>query len=90
MNLSALVQAVAVNAGVKEHEAGQVVSAMLQALTMRLKSGHSVKLAGFGSFNVRERAQRPGRNPKTGEPIVITKRKKVVFTPGGQITKGLK
>ena len=90
MNLSSLVQAVAVNAGVKEHEAGKVVRAMLQALAMRLKSGHSVKLAGFGSFNVRERAQRPGRNPKTGESIVIPKRKKVVFTPGGQISKGLK
>ena len=90
MNLSSLVQAVAVNAGVKEYDACRVVGAMLEAITLRLQDGYSVKIAGFGSFSVHERAQRHGRNPKTGESIVIPKRKAVVFRPSPRITKGLK
>ena len=50
-----------------------------------LESGENVKLSGFGNFELRDKSERPGRNPKTGEEIPITARRVVTFRPGQKL-----
>jgi integration host factor subunit alpha len=54
-----------------------------------LARGEGVKLSGFGNFNLRQKNQRPGRNPKTGEEIPITARRVVTFKPGQQLKRSV-
>lgn len=81
-----LVKSVAQKAGIKQKEAESAVDAFVEAITGAVKEGDEVKIPGFGSFVVVERAPRQGKNPQTGEPIEIPARKAVVFRAG----KGLK
>ena len=69
MNKSDLIDAVAGDADVSKAEAARVVDAVIDSITRALKKGDTVTLVGFGTFQVRERAARSGRNPKTGETI---------------------
>ena len=62
--------------------AGRVLDSVLQAITKGLKKDGQVQLIGFGSFNVKKRKKRPGRNPQTGEPITIKASKTVGFKCG--------
>ena len=66
------------------------VSAMLNAIRDSLKRGEKVVITGFGTFSVRKRAERPGRNPKTGERITIVARKAPCFTPGKTLKKAVR
>lgn len=82
MNKNDLVQAVADEANLSKADAGRAVDAMVSAVGNALKQGGSVSLVGFGTFLVRERAARTGRNPRTGEEIKIAAAKNPVFKAG--------
>ena len=73
MNKTELIAAVAEKAHLSKKDAEAAVSAVLDAVTDELVKGGKVQLIGFGSFEVRERAAKQGRNPKTGEAIPATK-----------------
>jgi DNA-binding protein HU-beta len=86
MNKTQLVEAVAQKSGLNKKEAEAAINAMTAAITDALKAGDKVQLVGFGTFEVKERAARDGRNPKTGETIKIEASKSPAFSAG----KGLK
>ncbi len=65
--------------GLNKREAKDMVEAFFEEIRIALESGESVKLSGFGNFQLRDKPQRPGRNPKTGEEIPITARRVVTF-----------
>ncbi len=71
MNKGELVDAIAIKANVTKKEADAVLSAAIEAIVEAVSSGDKVTLVGFGSFEKRDRAQREGRNPKTGETMTI-------------------
>ena len=82
MNKSDLIDAVAGDADVSKAEAARVVDAVIDSITRALKKGDTVTLVGFGTFQVRERAARSGRNPKTGETIKIAASNNPAFKAG--------
>ena len=82
MNKSELINAVAVSAEVSKKEAEAVITAALDAITAALKEGDKVQLVGFSSFEVKKRAARVGRNPKTKETIEIPASVVPVFKAG--------
>ncbi|SAK53485.1 integration host factor subunit alpha [Caballeronia ptereochthonis] len=65
--------------GLNKREAKDMVEAFFEVIRDALESGESVKLSGFGNFQLRDKPQRPGRNPKTGEAIPIAARRVVTF-----------
>ena len=65
--------------GLNKREAKDMVEAFFEEIRMGLESGDVVKLSGFGNFSVRDKASRPGRNPKTGEVVPISARRVVSF-----------
>ena len=65
--------------GLNKREAKEMVDAFFDEIRLALGRGESVKLSGFGNFQLRDKPQRPGRNPKTGEEIAITARRVVTF-----------
>ena len=82
MNKTELIAAVAEKANLSKKDAEAAVSAVLDAVTDELVKGGKVQLIGFGSFEVKERAARVGRNPKTKEEIKIPASKYPVFKAG--------
>ncbi|MBQ7034897.1 MAG: HU family DNA-binding protein [Clostridia bacterium] len=82
MNKAELIAAVAAKAGVSQKDAGIVVSAVLDEIKEALKKGDKVQLVGFGSFEVRAKAARTGKNPRTGETINIPASKAPAFKAG--------
>lgn len=82
MNKNELVAAAAEKTGLSKKDAEAVISAALNAITGALSEGEKVQLIGFGTFEVRNRAEHVGRNPKTNEPITIPASKAPVFKPG--------
>ena len=86
MNKSDLVAAVAEAAGISKSDAASAVDATFDTIADALKDGVDVRLTGFGSFGVADRAAREGRNPRTGEPIKIAASRQAKFKAG----KGLK
>jgi len=82
MNKAELINAVAASAEVSKKDAEAVITATLNAITDALKEGEKVQLVGFGSFEVKKRAERLGRNPKTKESIQIPASKVPVFKAG--------
>ncbi len=71
--------------GLNKREAKEFVDAYFEVIRQALESGENVKLSGFGNFQLREKNQRPGRNPKTGEEIPISARRVVTFRPGQKL-----
>jgi len=65
--------------GLNKREAKDLVDTFFEEIRIALEKGDSVKLSGFGNFQLREKPQRPGRNPKTGEEIPISARRVVTF-----------
>jgi len=65
--------------GLNKREAKDMVEAFFEEVRAALEAGDSVKLSGFGNFELRRKSERPGRNPKTGEEIPITARRVVTF-----------
>lgn len=86
MNKSELIDAVAVSADLQKASATRAVEAVMESITNALKAGDTVSLVGFGTFTVKARPARTGRNPKTGETINIAATK----VPGFKAGKGLK
>ncbi|MCC0016336.1 MAG: HU family DNA-binding protein [Rhodobiaceae bacterium] len=82
MNKQELISKVAETSGMKKNEAANAVEAMIEAIAASLKSGDDVKIAGFGSFQVAERAASVGRNPRTGQPVSIPAAKTPKFKAG--------
>jgi integration host factor subunit alpha len=71
--------------GLNKREAKDMVEMFFEKIRLALEKGEQVKLSGFGNFDLREKKQRPGRNPKTGEEIPITARRVVTFRPGQKL-----
>lgn len=71
--------------GLNKREARELVDSFFEDLRTALASGEQVKLSGFGNFDLRDKNQRPGRNPKTGEEIPISARRVVTFRPGQKL-----
>jgi len=86
MNKGDLIESVANETGLSKADAGRAVDALIGAVTNTLKSGGQVSLVGFGTFSVKARAARMGRNPRTGEAIQI----KASKVPGFKAGKALK
>ena len=82
MNKSELVDSIAAQADIPIAVAGRALDAMIESIGGALKDGDQVALVGFGTFLVKERAARTGRNPQTGEPIQIKAAKVPSFKPG--------
>ena len=82
MNKTQLIEAVALKADIKKKEAEAAVNALTAVVADALKAGDKIQLVGFGTFEVKERAAREGRNPKTGEKITINASKSPAFTAG--------
>lgn len=86
MNKSQLIDKIAVDADISKAAAGRVLDALIASVTESLQAGDEVVLVGFGTFSVRDRAERVGRNPKTGKEITIAAAK----VPGFRAGKSLK
>ena len=71
--------------GLNKREAKELVEMFFEEVRGALESGNQVKLSGFGNFDLRQKNQRPGRNPKTGEEIPISARRVVTFRPGQKL-----
>jgi integration host factor subunit alpha len=71
--------------GLNKREAKDMVEAFFEEIRVRLEQGKDVRLSGFGNFQLRDKPQRPGRNPKTGEEIPISARRVVTFHPGAKL-----
>lgn len=82
MNKTQLVDSIADKTGLSKADAGRALEATLDAITGALKGGDTVSLVGFGTFEVRSRAARTGRNPRTGEEIKIPAVKNPAFKAG--------
>ena len=86
MNKSELINEIAIHSGLTKADAGRALDALVQTIESTLKVGDSIALVGFGTFEVKERAERTGRNPQTGEAITISAARIPSFKAG----KGLK
>lgn len=82
MNKSELINVVAKATAMSRKDAEKAVTAAVDAMVDALKNGEKVQIVGFGGFEVKERAARAARNPRTGEEIQIEASKSVTFKPG--------
>lgn len=71
--------------GLNKREAKELVEQFFEEIRICLENNEQVKLSGFGNFDLRDKRQRPGRNPKTGEAIPISARRVVTFRPGQKL-----
>ena len=71
--------------GLNKREAKEIVELFFEEIRACLEGNEQVKLSGFGNFDLRDKSQRPGRNPKTGEEIPISARRVVTFRPGQKL-----
>ncbi len=71
--------------GLNKKEGRELVDLFFEELISSLAVGEQVKLSGFGNFDIRDKNERPGRNPKTGEKVPITARRVVTFRPGQKL-----
>lgn len=85
-----MVEAIAKKAGVTKAEAARVLDAVVSSVTDALASGEKVTLTGFGTFEVRQRAARMGRNPQTGETIQIAAQRTPAFRAGKTLKDAVK
>lgn len=89
MNKSELIDRIAESADLSKADAGRALDATIEAVTTALKAGDQVALVGFGTFVVKERAARTGRNPQTGKEIAIAAAKAPAFKPGKALKDAL-
>ena len=71
--------------GLNKREVKDIVELFFDEIRTALESGNQVKISGFGNFDLRDKSERPGRNPKTGEEIPISARRVVTFRPGQKL-----
>lgn len=89
MNKGEFIKAVQAQTNQSEAETRRVVDAVLDVLTETMKAGQDVTLIGFGTFEVRERAARTGKNPQTGEQIQIAASRVPAFKPGKALKQAI-
>ena len=77
-----LVEMVQNEIGLNKREAKELIESFFEQIKKSLEEGNDIKLSGFGNFNLRDKAPRPGRNPKTGEEVTISSRRVVTFKSG--------
>jgi len=82
VNKQELIENIAVSADITKAAAGRALDSVIDSITQSLKKGDSVVLVGFGTFSVRQRAARTGRNPQTGQEIRISAAKVPAFKAG--------
>ena len=90
MNKTDLVKAVSVQAELTQKDAAKAVDAIFETISNTLAQNEKIQLIGFGTFEVRERAARKGRNPQTGEEIDIAASKVPAFKPGKELKEAIK
>ncbi|HGJ5899697.1 HU family DNA-binding protein [Arsenophonus apicola] len=90
MNKTELINKVSKKSGLAKKDAEKAVNAFTETITESLKSGNSVQLVGFGSFQVKTRAAREGRNPKTGEALKIAATNVPSFKAGQKLKDAVK
>ena len=71
--------------GINKREAKDLVEIFFEEIRSLLEQGHQIRLSGFGNFNLRDKRERPGRNPKTGKDVPITARRVVTFRAGQKL-----
>lgn len=84
-----LIAQVAANTDMTKKDSERAVNAMFEALGKALADGEKITISGFGTFEVRERAERKGTNPRTGEAITIAPTRSVVFKQGKALKENL-
>ncbi len=89
MNKSQLIEQIAEQANLTKAEASRALDAVVDGITAALKKGDQVSLVGFGTFSVRERGERTGRNPQTGAQIKIKASKSAAFKAGKALKDSL-
>ncbi len=89
MNKQDLVSKVAESADISKQKAASAVDAVIEAVKGSLKAGEDVRLVGFGTFSVSDRAATTGRNPRTGEPIQIPASKQPKFKAGKELKEAV-
>jgi len=89
VNKKDLISKMSKDAGITLDQAKKALSALIQGVSMALQRGERVTLSGFGSFEIKVRQERMGRNPKTGETIRISAKKKVKFNPSQRLEDSL-
>ncbi|MDP1573063.1 MAG: HU family DNA-binding protein [Pseudomonadota bacterium] len=89
MNKSQLIEQLAARCGTTNTEAGRMLGAFTEIVSSTLANGDSVILAGFGIFEARERAARNGRNPHSGEQILIPAKRLPKFRPGSKLLEAV-
>ena len=85
MNKNELIDAMTAKTGASKAETSRAVSALIEVISDALKMGESISLTGFGTFEVRNRSARIGRNPKTGKELKIAASKVPTFKPGAAL-----
>ena len=90
MNKTELVKAVSTQAELTQKDAAKVVDALFETISNTLAKEEKIQLIGFGTFEVRDRAARKGRNPQTGEEIDIAASKVPAFKPGKELKEAVK
>lgn len=85
-----LISYVAATCGMTKKDAAEAVDAVFGYITEEVAAGNKVGISGFGSWTVKDRAERPGRNPQTGEQIVIPASKAVTFKAGKALKEAVK
>lgn len=90
MNKTELVAAIAEKAEISKKDADKAVAALIEIVTEALKAGDKIQLVGFGTFEVRERPERTGRNPQTKETITIPASKVPAFKAGAALKNAVK
>ena len=89
MNKSQLIKSVAEKSDLSQKQITEVLNLMEETLVETLKSGDRIQISGFGTFEVRERAERKARNPKTGEPVSVAACKYLTFVPAKAVKETL-
>ena len=90
MNKTELIAAIAAKADINKKDAAKALDALMDTITETLKAGDKIALTGFGSFEVRERPERTGRNPQTKETITIPASKVPAFKAGAALKNAVK
>lgn len=89
MNKSELITEAALKTGMTRKDTELVLNAVFDLMTQEIAKGNGVKISGFGIFSVKERAERVGRNPRTGEEIIVPPAKAVQFRPGKSLKEAV-
>ncbi|AXI28678.1 HU family DNA-binding protein [Priestia megaterium] len=90
MNKTELVDAVATKSELTKQDSKKAVDALFETISNTLAKEEKIQLVGFGTFEIRERAERTGRNPQTGEEMTIPASKAPAFKPGKELKEAVK